>query len=323
MNRVGLRIRSIELRNVHLKTLEFLIGINDIAARLQIGKSELRIRKLLVGIVPVVLRHLGCIMMTGSEINLQLFLLTEAEERFHPFLVAHAADSGSADTEAGVELLDGKEGFLKKAEILFHVRILPEARKVGLVPNLNRPGINLLAVALHKVRKRNRDKLGPVLIILRGRRVALPVENRIVAACHLLRHETKLQKRHDVPLEISVHHAVQIREVIFDCLFLREPVLPLLVDCHVIREQAVAADMLKSDDVLYKGQLLQIFLRQCKSRTSGTDTEVDIVPEIDFFRALKRYVKLHKNKPLSLSSRAFTAYGKCDISPSAKNKAVC
>ena len=107
--------------------------------------------------------------------------------------------------------------------------------------------------------QRDGYQLTPVLIILWRCYISLPVKDRLLSGSHFIRHKAQFQKRPQAAFPVAVHNKVQISEIIFrpfyaGCVFV------FLIDSHIIGEKAMPADMAESDFLLYKLQLLHIFL---------------------------------------------------------------
>ena len=140
-------------------------------------------------------------------------------------------------------------------------------------------------------------KRAPAAVILRRGDVPLPIEHRLTAACKLLRHEAKLQKRTYAELQIPVENTIKICEIIFEYLvpFL---VLTELIYSHVVTEKTMTAYMLKAYMLLNQPQLVHILLMQRKSHAPRSDTEVHIVSKLlDHIAFFYIYMFLSHSKP--------------------------
>ena len=159
--------------------------------------------------------------------------------------------------------------------------MFPEHFEVGLVPDLDRPGHNVVrAVAVHQVAQRGLHQRAPGFVVRRGRDVAGPVEHGLRAAGELFGHEAELQERPQAQPPVGVHDAVQIGEVVFG-MFGAGFVLVFLVDGHIVMEQAMAADVLEADLLLDQRELVLIFFLQSQAHAAGADAEIHAVVERD------------------------------------------
>ena len=89
--------------------------------------------------------------MAGYKVDIQLFLAAEAHKLGYPLNVTNSADSGSSHLKALIKRLYSVEAQLKQLEILLHIRLVPKAGQVRLVPDLNGVFICLLAIPLDKM----------------------------------------------------------------------------------------------------------------------------------------------------------------------------
>ena len=281
MQRAVGNIGSVELCNMYFHSLKFLKAVNNIPGRLQIGKAFLRLPQLCIAVMAVLLRQLGGIMMAGYEIHRDAFLPAEFHKHAYPLFILHAADSGTAHAEPGIHFLYCRKGTGEQLKIFLHVRILPEARQVRLIPDLDGPGYHLfLPVTLHQMAEGCLHQFAPCVIACRRRHISLPVKHGLLSRSHLVRHEAKLQKRPDIQLQVAVHHKIQISKIIFRML-LPVFVRVLLIYGHIVGKQAVAADMGKSDLLLHQGQLLLVLLLQRQPHAACADAVIYFVVKRD------------------------------------------
>ena len=112
----------------------------------------------------------------------------------------------------------------------------------------------------------------------RRSRVALPIENGLGAAGHLLRHEAQLDEGLEAQSPIIIHNPVKIGEVV-PLMLCALSVRPGLVDGHVIAEEAVAADVLEMAQRLGHGKLVVVFLLHRQTHAACTDAVSSVVVE--------------------------------------------
>ena len=308
MQRAIGNIGSIEFRNMDFHPLKFLKAVDNIPGRLKVGISFFRLPQLHITIVAHILRHLCCIVMAGHEIHRYAFFPAEFQEAADPLFILHAADGGAAHTEASIHFLNRRKGQGKQLKVFLHIRILPEAGKIRLVPYLYRPLHHFLfPVAFHQMAQSRLYQCAPGIVVFRRRHIPLPVEYRLFPGSHLVRHEAQLQKRAYIQAQIAVHHQIQIGKIIFRMLY-SVFIRVLLINSHIIRKQAVAADVGKSDLLLYQRQLLLILLLQGKPHASCSYAVGHIIMEryfCIFFNSilffLHHTILLFFNKPVYIS----------------------
>ncbi len=270
------RVGSVELRDVDRQTPVLLKRINDIPRSPQIGKPILRAHQLHIVIVPRAIRLFDRVVMPGHKIHRDAVLPAVLHESADPDLIRAAADCGTAHAEPAVHRLDRVKRLVEEPEVLLHVRILPESAQIRLIPHLDRPCQNLLrTITAHQVAQQTLHHLTPHPIIARRGRISLPVKDRLCAARKLLRHEAQLQKRPQPHTPVKIHHPVQICIII---LYLPDAVLLIfMIYRHIITEQAMSPDMLKSDLRLHQFQLLLVLLCQGKPHAPCADAEIHMI----------------------------------------------
>ena len=212
--------------------LKFFEVISYITRRLKIIKSHLCIFQLVIIIVTDSLWELNCIVMSGYHIRLEIVLLAEGKEFFDPLCIIYAADSRTAHLESAVISLNSKIAFLKELEVLIHICLVPESRKIRLIPYFDRPFKNFFTITAAKVLKKSHNHICPHLVILWRSCITLPVEDCLSTARQLIWHKAQLQIRTYLQIYKSVEYSVKISVVILNldlALF-----LILMVDSHVI-----------------------------------------------------------------------------------------
>ena len=285
MQRAVRYVRGIELRHMNRQSAVLRITVNDFPCGVQIRESVLRLHQLRISVMPGHLRHLCCIMMTADKVRPDSVLLTELHELANPELVGSSADGGPSHLESGIHLLHCGKGFGKQPEILLHIRVLPEPFQIRFIPHLDWPGKRLPAVSLQQMAQKRLNQLLPLFIRSRRSRVAFPVEDGLGSPRQLLRHESQLKKRLQPELMISIHYPVQISEVVFG------PPLPvlliLLVNRHIVAEQAMPSDMPESYHILNEPELFLILSCQSQPHPSCSHAIINLI--------MKRYPGIRMN----------------------------
>ena len=199
-------------------------------------------------------------MVSRDKVRRELLLSAEIQKTSDPELILHAAHGRTADLKTWIDFLYRLKSNLKELEVLLHVGVFPESGKIRFIPYLDRPVHHTVpSISVTEVRQRRFHQIRPLLIALRRRDISLPVKDRLRSGSQRTRHETKLEKGLDPLLDIAVHHAVQISEVIAErCL--ASPVY-LFVDAHRLTEKTMTADMLESDLFLNDAKLVLILFR--------------------------------------------------------------
>ena len=113
------------------------------------------------------------------------------------------------------------------------------------------------------------DQIGPFLHIPGRGGVALPIENRLLPGSQLFRHEAQFQEGFQAVFQISVHHPVQVGEAVFfvEQIALKIPVL--LINAHLVAEQAVATNVGKMAQLLHGRKLILVFLLHGQIQPAG------------------------------------------------------
>ena len=202
------------------------------------------------------------------------------QEVAHPVLRRRAAaDRRAADAHVRQHVLDCLRRHRIQVMILFFIRILPKARQIRLVPHLARPsGHFCLPVALRQMCKRRLNHRRPLRVVLRRRNVALPIEDGLRAACHLLRHEAQFKERLQTLRAVIIHHAVKVGKIV-TLVPISFRVLIRLVNRHVVAEQPVTADVRERAFRLRHCQLLLILPLERQPHASCADAERGVVVE--------------------------------------------
>ena len=180
-------------------------------------------------------------MMTGYEVGLKLFLKTEIKETSDPEFIPDTAYCGSADLKALADFFNCLIGNFEKLEIFLHVGIFPETGKVRLIPYFDGPIVNLLAVSFDAVCEHSGNHVSPLFVILGRCGISSPVENSLLAACHLFRHETKLKERCDANALVHIKDSVEICVIVLYSPYSVE--IEALEYSHVVSEKTMASDV--------------------------------------------------------------------------------
>ena len=266
-------VGGVELRDVNLQPLVLREAVDDLSGSLQIGKTVLRLHQLRITVMSHILRQLRSIVMSGHKVHRNPVVMAVLHEASDPELVRSAADRRSAHAKGRIHLFDGIKGLVEQFEILLHIRMKPEAGKIGLVPYLDGPGQHLLsAVSVAQMSKQSLYHGTPGLIGGRRCGVPLPVKYRLGTAGQLLGHKAQFQKRLQAHTPVPVHHSVKIGEIVL-CFPLRR----LLIDRHIIGKQTVSSDMLETDMLLDQLQLVHILFRKRQTHPSGAHTEIHLI----------------------------------------------
>ena len=140
--------------------------------------------------------------------------------------------------------------------------------EVRLVPDFEVPLLDLgLAVTLLAVADQGRDEVTPFLEVLGRAGLPLPPEDGLFGiALHGGGHEAKLHERADLHAEQEVEELIDVLPVV-DRLAVRA----FLVNAHVVVEEAVEADVTKTDVALDLGELLLPVGAQAFVGAPGTD----------------------------------------------------
>ena len=232
-------------------------------------------------------------MMPCNEIYRNIMLRYIVHEHRHVFFIFNTAYGRSAHSESFIQFLYCFKGFFEEYKILFHVGILPESRKVGFIPNLNRPCDHLIgAISVHQMRKCGFDHVRPQSIILWRCNISFPVKDRLFPRCHLLWHKTKFQKRFNVYRPVTVHHKIKICKVVFYPR-LSFSIGIFMIYGHIIRKQPVTSYVFKAYILLNRFKLVHIFLLKRQSHSSRSDTVIYIIVKIHIAVRIKPVFDLH------------------------------
>ena len=279
VDRAVRRVRGVKLCDVHGQALVLRVAVDDFPGAAQLLQANFGVAQAAVAVAAHKLGVVEGVEVAGDKVQGQAVLVAVLHKVLHPLHVLYAADGRAAHGEAAVHLFHGGDGLGEQAEVLLFVGALPEAGQVGLVPHLQGPGQGVLAVALQQVAQQGLDQGAPLGVVLGRGGVALPVEHGLVARGHLPGHKAQLQEGAQAQLLVAVQHAIQVGEVVFRY---RLPlgVFVLLVDGHVVAEQAVAPDVGKADVLLHQFQLVVILLVQGQAHAAGADAVIGLVVEL-------------------------------------------
>ena len=156
----------------------FLKTVHNISGGLKVCKTFFRIKQRSITIMSHIFRKLRSIVMSGYKIHRNLLSAAKFHERTNPEFILYPTNGRSAHTKTFIQSLNRIKGFLKKLKILFHICILPEARKIWFVPYLNRPGHHFIRpITFHQVLQGSCHQFTPCLIAFRRRGISLPIKN--------------------------------------------------------------------------------------------------------------------------------------------------
>ena len=97
-------------------------------------------------------RRINGVMMSGYEIHRYVILMAIFHKCLNPFLIRSSTNSRASYTESRIHFLYGIKGSMEQLKIFLHIRIFPEAAKIGLVPYFNGPLNNFLfSIAFHQM----------------------------------------------------------------------------------------------------------------------------------------------------------------------------
>ena len=99
--------------------------------------------------------------------------------------------------------------------------------------------------------------------------MALPVKNRLFSGGQLFRHEPQFQERLQAVFQVSVHHPVQVSKAVLLVQQIALEIPVLLVNAHLIAEQAVASNVGKMAQLLHGRKLILVFLLHGKIQPAG------------------------------------------------------
>ena len=290
-------IGGVELRNVNFPSLIFRETVYNLSGSVQIGKAILCLHQLRIAVMPHSLGRLCGIMMSRDKIRRQLVVVAVLQERPDPYFVAASAHRRSAYPKTLIHFLHGQEGPVKQLKVFLHIRMFPESRQIRFVPYLDGPCHHFLpSITSAQMDQQCFYHLSPRFIRGRGCGISLPIEDRLLSAGHLLRHESQLQKRLDSQLQIAVHNSVQIGIIV-----LCRTVVAYLINGHIVTEQTMTSDVLKADLLLYQLQLFNIFFLQRQPHPAGSHTIVHLIVEFRIsFRRQQNPFFFHLNNPAFL-----------------------
>ena len=273
-------VGGVELGDVHLHARIFREGIDDIASGLHLLDDGIHRAHGVIQVAALALGILAHVGMAGQEVHRELLVAAEGQEVAHPVQGGGAAaDRRAAHAHLGHGFLHCLDGGLVQLMVGRLVRVLPETGQIGLVPHFAGPGGDLLlAVAIRQVAQGGFHHVGPLLVVGRRSRVALPIEDGLGAAGHLLRHEAQLDEGLEAQSPVIIHDPVKIGEVV-PLMLCALSVRPGLVDGHVIAEEAVAADVLEMAQLLGHGKLVVVFLLHRQTHAACTDAVSSVVVE--------------------------------------------
>ena len=154
--------------------------------------------------------------------------------------------------------------------------------------------------------KRRAHQGRPLILVLWRRGVALPIEDRLLAAGQLARHETQLQEGLESRGQIVVHHPVKVGEIVADALTSLRISIGL-VDRHIVAEQPVAADVPEPAQRLHGSQLILIFPLQRQAHAARAYAEGGIVVKLGPGIGVDHdFIFFHLIRPLSALSPSNT-----------------
>ena len=211
------------------------------------------------------------VMMGGNEINRNVIIRTELLEGDDPGV---DRGGGTTDLQFRIHSLQRAGGHLVQVEVILLGAIEEEAQ-VRLVPDFEEPLAHLVqTVALDQVLAEQADELLPLVLIIRHAGTALVMEQDRVRGCQIIRHETDLDERLHPDLQQEVKDDVDVVEG-DDGLAKSEARLE--VDAHVIVEQAMEADVLKTDLIMRFADVGLHVLAQQGRGVAGTHAELPVM----------------------------------------------
>ena len=247
-------------------------------------------------------RELNCIVVSCYTVRCYLILSAEFKEALNPLCILNSADSRSADLEALIISLDRIECLLEELAVFSHISLIPETRKIRLIPYLDRPLENLITVTSAEMLQECNYHICPKLVVLWRSCISLPVKYCLCSACHLIRHESELEIRTDIKLDILIENSVEISVVI---LYLLNSVFFIfMINSYIITEKSMTSDIFEAYLILNKLKLTQILFCECQSETSRSYTIVNIVVERNAVSHINFDFFVHVYSPFCISLRS-------------------